>query len=64
MCASEPFRIDSGAAQEGHTCPHRRNRLSTTDRLQFGSFASDEIDDGVHAELLPLDLSMTKTLIQ
>jgi len=63
-CASEPCRNDSGAGQEAQKCAHRRNRLSTTDRLQFGSFASNEINDGVRAELLPFDLSMTKTLIQ
>src|ERR1700693_855733 len=45
-------------------CAHGRNRLPTADRLQFGGFASNEINDGVRAELLPFDLSMTKTLIQ
>ena len=41
-----------------------RNGLPATDRLKFGSFASNEINDGVRAELLPFDLGMTKTLIQ
>src|SRR5690348_5467010 len=62
--AREPCRNDADAGQEAQKGAHGRNRLPTTDRLQFGRFTANEINDGVGPELLPFDLSLTKTLLQ
>jgi hypothetical protein len=38
--------------------------LPAADRLQFRSFALNEVNYGIRVELLPFDLGMTKALIQ